>query len=172
MKIMSHGVLSVLEEFEVGKVIIGKQGESSEQYIKFCDIIKEKQIPVVSAKKGDVINIEKDVKIKVLFPKNELIQENILNNNSLVVKLEYKEFDMLFTGDIEAVAEEMFVKMYTNGELKAEALKVPHHGSKSSSTLEFLKAVEAEVALIGVGGNNKYGHPNGDVLNRFDELRC
>lgn len=65
--------------------------------------------------------------IKILFPADELIQENILNNNSLVAKLEYKDFKMLFTGDIEAVAEEKLTNMYEKGELKADILKVPHH---------------------------------------------
>ena len=120
-------MLSVLEELDVGKVIIGKQGEESEQYTKFCKVVKEKKIPVVVTKKGDIINVEKDVKIRVLFPGNELIQENILNNNSLVAKMEYKDFEMLFTGDIESVAEEQLIKMYANDELKSDVLKVPHH---------------------------------------------
>ena len=127
MRTMLAGVLSTLEELEVGKVIIGEQGEDSVHYAELCNIVKEKQIPVVVVKKGDIINIEKDVKIRVLFPGNELIKDNILNNNSLVAKLEYKKFDMLFTGDIEAVAEEELIKMYDEGELEADILKVPHH---------------------------------------------
>ena len=121
------GILCVLKELEVEKVIIGKQGEESEQYKEFCEIVKEKDIPVVQVTAGDVIKVEKGVQIKILFPVDELIQENILNNNSLVAKLEYKEFKMLFTGDIEAVAEEKLTNMYENDELKADILKVPHH---------------------------------------------
>lgn len=107
-----------------------------------------------------------------MFPGSDLITENILNNNSLLAKLEYNSFEMLFTGDIEEVAEQQITKMYSNGELKADILKVPHHGSKSSSTQNFLEAVDASIALIGVGGKNKFGHPNSDVLNRLYELRC
>ena len=106
-----------------------------------------------------------------MFPGSDLITENILNNNSLVAKLEYKNIKMLFTGDIEEMTEKQLTKMYSNGELKADILKVPHHGSKSSSTQNFLEAVDASVALIGVGGKNKFGHPNSDVLNRLYELR-
>ena len=124
------GILSVLEELKVGKVIIGEQGEECEQYEEFGKIVNEKKIPVAVVKKGDTINIEKDVKIRTLFPGNDLITENVLNNNSLVAKIEYKEFKMLFTGDIEAVAEEKLIKMYQNGELKADVLKVPHHRFK------------------------------------------
>lgn len=70
------------------------------------------------------------MKIKVLFPSNDLITENVLNNNSLVAKIEYKDFKMLFTGDIEAVAEEKLIRVYQNNELSADILKVPHHRFK------------------------------------------
>lgn len=112
---------------KVGKVIIGEQGKENEQYKEFCNIIKEKQIPVIVVKKGDSINIEKDLKIRILFPESDLITENILNNNSLVAKLQYKDFKMLFTGDIEEVAEKRLLEMYSSNELKADILKVPHH---------------------------------------------
>lgn len=119
--------MNVLREIEVDKVIIGKQGENSEQYIEFCKIVKEKKIPVIVVKKGDIINIEKDLKFKVLFPENKLILENVLNNNSLVLKLEYKDFSMIFTGDIEEIAEKKLLKMYSSSELNADILKVAHH---------------------------------------------
>lgn len=164
---MLGGILSVLREFKVGKVIIGKQGEECEQYKEFCEIVKDRKISVVVVKKGDIINIEKDIQVKILFPDNDLISENMLNNNSLVMRFEYKDFKMLFTGDIEAIAEEALLKLYSQGELSANILKVPHHGSKSSSTNDFLEVVGADIALIGVGENNKFGHPNKEVLERI-----
>lgn len=127
---MLVGILSVLKELEVRKVIIGEQGENCEQYEEFCAIVREKKIPVVIVKKGDIINIEKDVKIRILFPGNDLITENILNNNSLVAKFEYKDFKMLFTGDIEEVAEQELIKIYSKGELNSNILKVGHHRVK------------------------------------------
>ena len=161
--------MNALEEMRVGKVIIGEQGEDSENYKEFEKIVREKQIQVVIVKRGNIINIEKDVRIRILFPGKELIAKNILNNNSLVAKLEYKDFKMLFTGDIEAVAEQELLKMYSNDELKADILKVPHHGSKSSSTSKFLEAIDASIAFIGVGENNKFGHPNDSVLKRLEQ---
>ncbi len=163
--------MSVLKEMQVGKVIIGKQGEDSENYQEFKKIVKDKQISVVIVKKGDILNVEKDVKIRILFPDNDLIPENVLNNNSLVAKLEYKSFKMLFTGDIEAVTEQELLKVYSNDELKADILKVAHHGSKSSSTSKFLEKVDASIALIGAGLKNKFGHPNDEVLSRLQLLR-
>lgn len=119
--------MSVLRELKVGKVIIGEQGEESEQYNEFCKVVHEKNILAVIVRKGDSLNIEKDLKLRVLFPDDQLITENVLNNNSLVMKLEYKNFSMLFTGDIEKIAEEKLLKMYSKDELKADILKVPHH---------------------------------------------
>lgn len=153
-------------------MIIGKQGGECEQYKEFCEIVKEKDIKVVNAKAGDVIKVEKGVQIKILFPADELIEENVLNNNSLVAKLEYKEFKMLFTGDIEQNAEERILKEYENTDiLEATILKIAHHGSKTSTIKRFIQAVKPKIALIGVGENNKFGHPNEDVLNRLKEFR-
>lgn len=67
------------------------------------------------------------MKIKILFPREKLIDENILNNNSIVAMLEYKQIDMLLTGDIEEVAEQKLLNIYSKNELKADILKVPHH---------------------------------------------
>ena len=122
---------------------------------------------------GDELLVDKDVKLKILWPKEELIQENVLNNNSIVAKLMYKDFSMLFTGDIEEVAEKQILNEYKNSNvLKSTVLKVGHHGSKSSSIQEFLDMVKPEVALIGVGENNKFEHPNVDVIERLLNLRC
>jgi len=161
------GILSVLKELEVKMVIIGEQGEECEQYQVFRDIVKQRKISVVVVKKGDIIKVEKDIKIRILFPDNDLITENILNNNSLVFRLEYKGFDMLFTGDIEAVAEKKILTEVNNNLLEADILKIAHHGSKSSSIDKFLKTVGSKIALIGVGENNKFGHPNEDVLEKL-----
>ena len=167
------GILTVLSELNVEKVLIGKQYETSENYEEFLKIIKEKSILVKIVGRGDVINVEKDVQIQVLFPDEELISENALNNNSLVFKLVYKEFSMLFTGDIEEITEERLGDLYANtNALGATVLKVAHHGSKSSSIQEFLELVQPKIALIGVGANNLYGHPNSDVLARLANLRC
>ena len=138
---------------------------------EFCEIVKEKDIPVVQVIAGDVIKVEKGVQIKILFPADELIQENILNNNSLVAKLEYKEFKMLFTGDVEQIAEEKILNKYTDI-LESTILKVAHHGSKTSTIKGFVQAVKPQIALIGVGVNNKFGHPNNDVIKRLERVRC
>lgn len=166
------GLYAILENLDVEKVIISKQGEDSENYQKFKSIIKEKEIEELVVKKGDNIKIENNLMLKILWPKEQQIQENILNNNSIVAKLEYKTFSMLLTGDIEKIAEEQILEEYVNSNiLHSTVLKVAHHGSKTSSIQSLLEKVKPKIALIGVGKNNIFGHPNDSVLNRLNELR-
>ena len=96
-----------------------------------------------------------------------------MNNNSIVCKLHYKSFSMLFTGDIEEIAEKQILQEYKSNLniLNSTILKVGHHGSKTSSIEEFIGAVRPKIALIGVGKNNKFGHPNNEVIERLEKLR-
>ncbi len=163
-----------MEELKVKQIIIGKQFDNSENYNKFLDIIKEKNVKVHVVEAGIKINIEKNLFFQVLWPNDkQKISENSINNNALVCKLNYKNFSMLFTGDIEEEAEKILMSNYKNKyNLKATILKVGHHGSKTSSTSEFLNLVNPKIALIGVGKNNTFGHPNNEVLERLYNLRC
>lgn len=165
------GILTILEELNVKKVIIGKQYENSDNYKKFLGIINKKHIRVKQVEKGSRINIEKNVNIEILFPEKEMISENSLNNNSLVFKLKYKTFSILFTGDIEQIAEERLVQIYGKTNiLKSTVLKVAHHGAKTSSIESFLELVQPQIALIGVGKNNLYGHPNEKIIERLKNI--
>lgn len=166
------GVLSLLEELKIGQVFISKQVEESENYKTFLKIVQEKNLKVQEAKMGDKITIG-DVTFHILWPIEKQIEENQLNNNAMVMKIQYKSFSMLFTGDIEEVAEKKILSLYSDNldSLKATVLKVAHHGSKSSSTQEFLEAVNSKVAIIGVGENNMFGHPSNVVLERLQSFR-
>lgn len=169
------GVLTVIQEIDVKNIIIGKQFEKSENYEKFIKIVNEKKININIVEAMQKIDIEKNVYIDILWPSSKnVITENSLNNNSLVLKIVYKNFSILFTGDIEKVAEENILKYYSNNidKIKATILKVAHHGSKTSSIMEFLQAVKPKIALIGVGKDNSFGHPNKEVLDRIEGLRC
>jgi len=124
---------------------------------------------------GNRINIEKNLFFDILWPsKNETVSKNVINNNALVCKMVSKKVTMLFTGDIEQEAEEAILNKYKSniGILKSDILKVAHHGSKTSSTKEFLEAVKPNTAVIGVGKNNNFGHPNKSVLERLKRLGC
>lgn len=165
------GILTILEELRVGQVYISKQEQDSENYQKFLKIVKDKKIQVKVLKQGDCLKIEKNLYIDILWPIEEQIQENVLNNNAMVMKLRYGKFSMLFTGDIEAIAEEKILDFYKEkGEsiLKSDVLKVAHHGSKTSTTQSFFEKVNPKICLIGVGKNNMFGHPTAEVLERIN----
>ncbi|MCI8392811.1 MAG: hypothetical protein HFJ24_05055 [Clostridia bacterium] len=141
-----------MEEIKVKNIAVCHQGKNSENYQKYKKIIKEKNIKDIVVKKGDEILIENNLKIKILWPKEKQISENILNNNSIVLKINYKNnFSMIFTGDIEKIAEKEIINEYKNSNLlKSDILKVGHHGSKTSTTQEFLEKISPKIALIGV----------------------
>lgn len=133
-------------------------------------IVKEKNIKVIEVKAGDRIQLDKNTYMEILHPQEKnFIEENNLNNNAMVVKLIYKKFSMLFTGDIEKIAEEQIINRIDKNKLKSNILKVAHHGSKTSSIQNFLEVVNPDIALIGVGKNNNFGHPNKEVLERLEK---
>ena len=163
-----------MKKLQVEHVIICKQYKTSENYETFKRITKEKKIDVSVINKGMKLRIENEIYFTFLWPHNdEMISVNALNNNSIVCKLDYRDFSVLYTGDIEEIAERKIVNEYKKDikALKSTILKVAHHGSKTSSTQEFINAVSPKVALIGVGKNNKFGHPNENVIIRLNKLR-
>ncbi len=167
-----QGLFTVLENINVKNVIIGEQGKECENFNRFSEIIRKKHINKIMVRAGDKVTIDKDCSLEILFPDTELIKQNILNNNSIVTRFLYKNYSMLITGDIEKIAEEKLIRKYKDTkELKANILKVAHHGSKSSSIQQFLEEVKPEIALIGVGEKNTFGHPNDGVLERLENLR-
>lgn len=148
-QITQDGIKEVISNLKVKNLIISKQIEQTDQCKEILKIAKEKEIKVIVVEKGTRINIDKDIYFNILWPnQNNLIEENGINNNSIVAKFTYGNFTMLFTGDIEQIAEEQIIKEKTN--LKSTILKVAHHGSKTSSIEEFIKKVEPQIALIGV----------------------
>ena len=171
--IMFGGLLYIMQEIKVNNVIIGKQYEKCENYKKFIEIVKKKNIKVNVVEAGQKINIERNLFFDVLWPCiDNMISENAINNNSLVCKLKYKNFSMLFTGDIEEIAEKAILAKYSKNKniLKADVLKVAHHCSKTSSTIDFLKAVKPNYAVIGVGKDNNFGHPSDITIQNLKDM--
>ena len=165
------GILTILQEIKVKKVIISKQEENSENYQKFLEIIKEKGVSVAIVKMGDRVKIENGIYFDILWPTSEQIQENKLNNNSLVMKMYYHNFSVLFTGDIEEKAEKKILETYKSekNKLVSNVLKVAHHGSKTSTIKGFLDTVNPKIALIGVGKNNMFHHPSEEIIDKLKE---
>ena len=163
-----------MKKMKIKNVIIGEQYETYENYKEFLEIVKEKKINVKVVNAESKIKIEDKIYFDVLWPnKKNMISKNAINNNSIVCKLVYKDFSMLFTGDIEEVAEKAILSEYGRtgaNILNSTILKVAHHGSKTSSTIEFINAVNPKYALIGVGKNNKFGHPSDLTVSNLQSM--
>lgn len=156
----------VLENIKVKNVIISKQSETSENFKQIMKIIRKKRINLIIVQKGTKIKIDNFTTVDILSPQSENIADN-MNDNSIVAKFEAYNFSILFTGDASEKIEKELIKEKIN--LKSDILKVSHHGSKTGTSEEFLKSVKPKIALIGVGENNKFGHPTKDVIKRLTE---
>lgn len=161
------GFKYLLENIKVKNIILSKQYVTTDNFEEIISIVNKKRINIIKVEAGDILNIDKYVRIKVFSPDKNLT--NDINDNSIVMKLEYNNFSCLFTGDISKKIEQDLVKQYGN-ELKSTVLKVAHHGSKTSSDKDFIKTVSPKISLIGVGKNNKFGHPNEEVLKGLKEI--
>ena len=156
----------VLENIKVKNVIISKQSETSENFKQIMKIIRKKRINLIIVQKETKIKIDNFTTVDILSPQSENIADN-MNDNSIVAKFEAYNFSILFTGDASEKIEKELIKENIN--LKSDILKVSHHGSKTGTSEEFLKSVKPKIALIGVGENNKFGHPTKDVIKRLTE---
>lgn len=167
------GLFAVLENLKVETIIIGKQDSEYDNCKEFLKLAKSKKVNVISVEEGNVVKIDKYSYFQILWPDSRnMIADNGINNNSILAKFVCRDFSILFTGDIEEMAEKKILEKYKNTDiLNCNILKVAHHGSKSSSIQEMLDKIKPQVAVIGVGGDNKYGHPNVDVISRLENLR-
>jgi competence protein ComEC len=159
-----QGLMSVLRDFEVEHFVM-PYIKDTKDFKKLLEIGTENKIPSRMCRNGEVIRLDSDTFFNVLYPvEGYEADRSPVNNSSLILKLCYKDISVLFTGDIEYDIENMFLEK--NPESKADVLKVAHHGSITSTTESFLKAVNPKAAVISVGKNN-FGHPSEYVLERL-----
>ena len=160
------GMLGVLENFKVKQIYDSGQTGTTALYRKYLSEVQKQKIPFNLVKVGDEISITNEIKLKFLAPSKPFITESAMNNNSIVAKLTYNQFSMLLTGDAEKESEKNMVKNYPK-ELKSTVLKAGHHGSNTSSSSGFLKAVAPEAVIISLGANNDYHHPHPSTLKKY-----
>ncbi len=162
------GLVEVLKNYKVGEVIATGVIHTSAEYLKFLDLIKESNVKFTPALIGQKYKFGK-IRLEVLYPFEVLAGQRVedLNNSSVVTRLKYRDFSVLFCGDISQNLEDDLI---SNFNFQVNILKVPHHGSKTSLSDKFLEVVSPEVAVISVG-KNKFGHPAGEVLNKLKNTR-
>lgn len=156
----------IINNFTVKKIYMPDVLASSNLYESTMLAIENKDIETIFAKPGLKIIDSPGLKLELLSPKSMYYSE--LNEYSAVARLEYDNTSFLFTGDAESVSE---LEMLGGGfNLDSDVLKVGHHGGRTSSSIDFLKAVTPEYSIISCGEDNSYGHPHIETLNRLSDI--
>lgn len=165
-----NGIWHLFEEdaVDVECLMLPQQNEQDEAWQELVQLAESKGTKVRQVERGDWFQIE-EANFEVLHPYPGYQAED-KNDASLVLSMQYDDFTMLFTGDVEKKGEEAILDAGTL--LKADVLQVAHHGSASSSIQEFLDKVSPEMAWISCGENNRYGHPSEEVLERLENQSC
>jgi competence protein ComEC len=151
----------LMENIEIKNILVSHEDSTNKIYNE----IKNKDVPIKILKENDLIYLDKNTYIKVLSPNENMIRSGFTENNkSLVFILSNYNKNILFTGDMEKEVElELASKIKEN----IDIIKVPHHGSDTSSTKELLDIIRPTTAIISVGRNNLYNHPREEVLDRY-----
>jgi beta-lactamase superfamily II metal-dependent hydrolase/methylphosphotriester-DNA--protein-cysteine methyltransferase len=162
----------VIKGSTVARVLDSGYPHTTKTYERFLLAVKESGTQYIQAVPGQTFDIGSGAVISVLAPIKPYFTKSELregatepNANSVVVRLDYKSFSMIFTGDAEAETEARMIANKAN--LRAKILKVGHHGSRYATSEAFLQAVRPDAAVISVGGANKYGHPTQEALDRL-----
>ena len=155
------GLAHIINSFNIEKIYMPKALSTSKTYENLLNTIYKNNKNIITAKAGIKIIDEDNLKINILAPNNNNYSN--LNNYSVVIKINYKSKSFLFMGDAEILSENEILT-----DVSADIIKIGHHGSDTSSSESFLSKVNPKYAIIMVGENNKYNHPNQTILDRLE----
>ena len=157
------GLEEVINTFDVGAIYMPKVSSNSKTFEDLLTTISNKGLKVKTAKSGVVVLSEDNLKLEFIAPNSDNYSN--LNNYSAVLKLTYLDNTFLFMGDAETLSEDEITS-----DVDADVIKVGHHGSDSSSSVEFVKKVSPEYAIIMVGEGNSYNHPYQSIIDRYESV--
>ena len=157
------GLEEVINTFDIGSIYMPKASSNSKTFEDLLTTISNKGLKVKTAKSGVVVLSEDNLKLEFIAPNSDNYSN--LNNYSAVLKLTYLDNTFLFMGDAETLSEDEITS-----DVDADVIKVGHHGSDSSSSVEFVKKVSPEYAIIMVGEGNSYNHPYQSIINRYESV--
>jgi competence protein ComEC len=171
------GLLEVLKKYKVENILWTGIKRNTPEYEEWQKLIKEEKAKIYIAENGEKIKMSNGISMDVLYPLANLEGKEFENSNdtSVVSRLTFGYDSFLFTGDMTQLAEREIIREYSCSNscefatLDSDVLKVAHHGSKTSSSEEFLKEVSPELAVISVGKDNSYGHPTQEVLENLNK---
>lgn len=151
----------IITKYSIGSIYMPKISTTSKTYENLLTTIDEDNLTINTGKKGVVILDEDNLKIEILSPTMDKYSN--LNNYSLVIKITYMNTTFLYMGDAEEEVEKQLE------DIEADVLKVGHHGSDTSSSVEFLAKVKPQYAVISVGDSNQYDHPSSTIISRLEK---
>jgi competence protein ComEC len=163
------GLFEVADNFRVGETIVGCSPAENTELDRLRRRTVRRGVPMASVGAGERFDLE-GVEIQVLWPPRASPgRASSANNDSIVLRLVHGSVAILLAGDIEQASEEVLVR--SGVDLRADVLKVPHHGSRTSSTDLFIDAVKPRFAVVSVGERSRFGHPHPDVVRRYLDRR-
>jgi competence protein ComEC len=157
------GMAEVIQSFDIGKVYMTRAVTTTETFRNLLKTIKDKGLSINTAKAGVTIIDQGELRINLVAPCASNYDD--LNNWSAVTRVQFGGIAFLLAGDAQAESEQQILA--SGALLKADVLKVGHHGSRSSTTQAFLSAVSPIYAAISVGAGNDYGHPHQVTIDRL-----
>jgi competence protein ComEC len=163
------GLMDVLKNYKVGGVFESGTLTDSKTYQSLREEMKNQNIPDILAKRGMRLDIGGGAFIDILFPDRD-VSEWATNDGSVVARLSYGETSVMLTGDATLKTEKIILAENSKTALASDILKVGHHGSRTSTSGEFAKAVAPVYALISVGKDNNYGHPHQETLKTLAQI--
>lgn len=158
------GLHSVLNSISIKNFVDSGKTHTSQTYEEMLQLILDKNIPFIVPKTGDTIPLDEELDISVIHMGDKSADNN---EASIVLKLSYGETSFLLMGDADIRVEKDILEE-TN--VKATVLKAGHHGSDTSSSQDFIEAVNPEVTILSYGKDNSYGHPNTEVKSRLERI--
>jgi competence protein ComEC len=161
------GIPEVIESFRIGNFFMPARLHTTDSYERVLEAAAKKGLTINTAKRGIQLTLDENLHIQFLSPISD--DYDSLNNWSAVLRIEYIDKVFLFTGDAEALLEKEIIESYAPAFLKANFLKVAHHGSNSSTTQQFLDIVDPEIAVMSLGKDNPYGFPHSEVIDRLSK---
>ena len=158
------GMAQVIESFPVGHFYLGAETTNTATYERMLDALDKQDVPISVPEPGDELVFDSGASLTFLGPADDVSKDS-LNNRSLICLFRAGGQDVLLMGDAESEAEQSLLAHYPS--LRCDILKVGHHGSSTSSSIEFLRTVQPSTAVISCGVDNDYGHPNEETLENL-----
>ncbi len=163
------GLPMVIDRMDVDGVVTTENTSETGAHTAFENSIREKKLYRILARAGERIILDDGIVLEIFFPNQSTVGWET-NTGSIVGRLSYGNKSFLFTGDSPQGVEK-YLAINKGRALRTTVLKLGHHGSRTSSTREFISAVDPDYAIISAGKNNTYGHPHKEVTELLETLK-